>query len=236
MKPVCIVVTGAPVPEARARAGSFADMIRRHAASDAPWLEVDAAAGDALPAARDLSGVVITGSAASVTERAPWMLRTEAWLRDITRAPLPVLGICFGHQLLGQALGGRVAKNPRGREIGTVAIDLVADDPLLDRSERPHAANASHVDTVVELPPGAQVIAQSALDPHAGLRFGQQVWGVQFHPEFDAEVMRAYIAARRDAILDEGLDADALEVDADDANFGRAVLKRFVAEVRRAAG
>ncbi len=233
VKPLCIVVTGAPVPAARALGGSFADMIRRHAQSDVAWVEIDAASGDELPDADELGGVVITGSAASVTERAPWMLRTEAWLREITRTPLPVLGICFGHQLLGQALGGRVEKNPRGREMGTVAIEPLRDDPLFDRSARPYVANASHVDSVVERPPRAEVLAISALDPHAALRFSDSVWGVQFHPEFDGEVMRAYIAARRDALVDEGIDADALELDAEDASFGRAVLPRFIAEVTR---
>ena len=80
--------------------------------------------------------------------------------------------------------------------MGTVAVKISSDDPLLDRSIEPALAHATHVDSVTVLPPGARVLATTELDPNAALRFGERAWGVQFHPEFDAAVMREYIETR----------------------------------------
>jgi GMP synthase (glutamine-hydrolysing) len=227
MASVCIVVTGRPVPSAQRARGGFAEMVRR-AASDAwrgEWLDFDATSEQPLPEARAL---VITGSPASVTERAGWMLRREAELARAVAAGMPILGICFGHQLLAQALGGRVEKNPRGREIGTVRFEPTTNDPLLASTQR---VNMSHVDAVVELPPGARVLGTTSLDPFAALRFGEQAWGVQFHPEFDAEIVRCYVRERRQLIQAEGLEPAALEAGATDTPEGAAVLQRFLSRL-----
>ena len=82
--------------------------------------------GDALPPITQLSGIIITGSPAMVTEQQPWMLALAAWLPSVINANLPLLGICFGHQILAQTLGGTVGYHPQGREIGTVDISLTA--------------------------------------------------------------------------------------------------------------
>src|SRR5690606_26145464 len=141
-------------------------------------------------------------------------------------------GICFGHQLLAEALGGRVEPNPRGREMGTVQIELVERDPLLG-ADPALAVNMSHVDSVVGLPAGAVVLARSERDPHAAIRFADSAYGVQFHPEFDGDVMRRYIDARRDVIASEGLDPDAMWHGTSDATSGAEVLARFVRGVSR---
>src|SRR5688572_33354713 len=104
------------------------------------------------------------------------MLASERYLAGAVEAGVHVLGICFGHQLLGQALGGRVERNPLGREIGTVTAEVLAADPILSE-RRPFTVNATHVDSVTELPPGAQVLARTARDPHSVLRFGPRAWG-----------------------------------------------------------
>lgn len=235
MRPIAIVVTGDPVPAARASRGSFADMIRRGVgeAWTGPWLEVDARAPAAWPEPEEISGVVVTGSSASVTERAPWILETEARLRGWVAAGAPVFGICFGHQLLGQALGGRVAHNPRGRQIGTVEAELTAKDVLFDGVARPFRVNASHRDVVAELPPGARVVGRTPKDPHAFVRFGERVVGVQSHPEFDAVTMRAYVTERRQILTAEGFDVDATLDRVDDAEPGASVLRRFVEQAVR---
>jgi GMP synthase (glutamine-hydrolysing) len=85
---------------------------------------------------------------------------------------------------------------------------------------------------VLELPRGARLLASSRRDPHQAFAWGERAWGVQFHPEFDADVVRAYLAARREAIRDEGLDADALLRAASDSPHGAALLGRFAELLR----
>jgi GMP synthase (glutamine-hydrolysing) len=228
--PLCILVTGDPVPRTRERVGGFADLVRAGLSGvwDGGFVEVDARTAPSLPAAAAFAGVIVTGSASSVTERAPWILRTEAYLAHAVDHEHPVLGICFGHQLLGQALGGVVERNPRGREMGTVGLRIVADDPLLDRAIEPALVHATHVDSVTVLPKGAQILATTALEPHAALRFGERAWGVQFHPEFDEQVMTEYVETRVQVLAEEGHDPAALLAAIAAARAGSLVLRRFV--------
>lgn len=232
-----ILVTGEPLPVTRELRGSFGALIRE--ATGSAWSghfrDVDGQGSDALPDPGQMAGLIITGSAASVTSREPWMLRLEEYLRDIVRAGTPTLGICFGHQLLAQALGGLVAKNPRGREIGTVAFEALERDPLITAEHPEFPANMTHVDVVVKLPPGARVLGRTALDPHAALRFAEKVYGVQFHPEIDGEVMLHYVSARRQLLVDEGIDADAIRASVSNAPESAAILRRFAGLVREAS-
>lgn len=229
MRPLAILIAGEPVPAALAARGSFGRIIREAVgeAWQGPWAEVDARA--ALPSWDAFSGMLISGSAANVPDREAWVLEVERYLAEAVAAGLPIFGICFGHQLLGQALGGLVTRNPRGREIGTVSLEVFADDPLFAESTSPLSVNMTHVDSVVRLPPGARVLARTALDENAAVYFGQRAWGVQFHPEMDAEVLRHYLAARGGAMRGEGLDPGAVEVEARDTPDSRALLQRFVA-------
>lgn len=224
-----IVQTGDPVASVVAARGDFARMIRG-AIGDA-WrgdYEVVDVRVRLPPAPRGAAAFVITGSAASVPTREPWIVATEAWLRDVVREGTPTLGICFGHQLLAQALGGEVRVNPRGREIGTIHVARHVDDPLFDGVTATFAANATHVDTVVRLPPRAVSLASSALEAHHAIRFAEACYGVQFHPELDADLMRAYLDARRDVCGSEGLDTDGLRAAVTETPSSRRVLQNFV--------
>lgn len=227
-----IVKTGSTEPAVRARRGDFEDWIADGMGvprADLPVVEV--AAGGVLPDPQDVRGVVITGSSAFVSERAPWSSDTEAWLRPVVAAETPVLGICYGHQLLAQALGGRVGRNPRGREMGTVAVDIRAairgSDPLLGRLPEAVVVQATHVESVLALPDGAVRLGSNPADENHAFRFGPSAWGVQFHPEFDADVMRGYLEQRADVLREEGLDPVALVREARDSPHGPAVLRRF---------
>ena len=151
------------------------------------------------------------------------MLRAEEHLRRIVDAGTPFFGICFGHQMLGQALGGRVAKNPRGREIGTVDVRVVGHtprDPIFDGLGDRFRANHTHMDSVIELPPGARLIAETDLEPNAAFAVGERVRGVQFHPEIDGDAMRGYIEARAHLIEGEGGDPGRLIASAVDVPEG----------------
>src|SRR5262245_22267862 len=152
--------------------------------------------GAPLPAPDAAAAFVITGSAANVHTREPWMLRTEAWLRDIVAAGAPVFGICFGHQILAQALGGEVQANPNGREMGTVSLQRLDHAPIFDGLPERFDVNTTHLDTVVRLPPGMRTLAYSRLEDNHVIRFAEACYGVQFHPEIDGEVMTAYIESR----------------------------------------
>lgn len=230
-QPLLILVTGDPVAKTQARVGGFANLVKRGlgASWDHGFVEVDARGDDVvLPPSERFAGVIVTGSASSVTERAPWMLRAEEYLARAVQREHPVLGICFGHQLLGQALGGLVERNPRGREMGTVQLSITADDPILDRKIEPALAHATHVDSVTLLPKGAQVLATTSLEPHAALRFAERAWGVQFHPEFDPVVMGEYIETRADLLANEGRDPAGMLAAIRAAEAGTLVLRRFV--------
>ena len=157
------------------------------------------------------------------------MLRTEGWLREIAAAETPTFGICFGHQILAQALGGEVQRNPRGREMGTVHIERTAHDPLFDGLPDRFHANVTHIDSVVRLPPGAEALARSALEGHQALRFTETCYGVQFHPEIDADVMRSYVETRREILEAEGFDVAAMLATIAEGEAGRQTLRNFIA-------
>lgn len=211
MKPVLIIRTGRAPDPIRARHGDFPHWFRLGAQLPLDRLRViDVAAGERLPPAREVAGALITGSAAMVTDREPWSEATAGWIRDAMDAELPLFGVCYGHQLMSHALGGRVDYLPGGREIGTLPIHVVPDaaqhDSLASALPRSFRAHTTHEQSVMEVPKGAMILAGSARDPHHLLRYGPNALSVQFHPEFNADVMRAYIHRKRDAMHKEGFD------------------------------
>lgn len=198
-----IVQTGSTLPRIRARFGDFPHWFRTSlglARSEVDVVRADL--GEKLPAKIAHAGVIVTGSPAMVSERERWSEDAAAWLRGVIDVEVPVLGVCYGHQLLAHALGGRVDYHPAGREIGTVAIERLEaanEDALLAEAPTSFPAHASHQQSVLELPRGAVLLASSAHDPHHAVRYAPNAWGLQFHPEFSVEIMRGYIDARRPA-------------------------------------
>src|SRR5579875_3355003 len=210
MKPILIIRTGRAPDAIRARHGDFPHWFRLCEGLAPSRLHiVDVAAGEALPPPQAVAGALITGSAAMVTERAAWSERTAGWIRNAMDAALPLFGVCYGHQLMAHALGGRVDYLPGGREIGTQSIALLpaaASDPLAGRLPTEFRAHTTHEQSVLEAPSGASVLARSARDPHHLLRYGPNAVSVQFHAEFNADVMRAYIHRKGEAMRREGSD------------------------------
>ncbi len=233
MRRPLIVKTGSTLPGLRERRGDYEDWIAEGMglARDAVDV-VSVHEGEPLPDPACVAGVVVSGSSAMVSDGEDWSERAAAWLADAVRARTPLLGICYGHQLLAHALGGRVGPNPRGREIGTVTVELLeaaGSDALLGDLPGEIVVQVTHVESVLELPAGARLLASSAADPHQAFSVGDSTWGVQFHPEFDGDVIRAYLDSRRAIIRGEGIDPEPLRRAARDSPHGPAVLRRFSA-------
>ncbi len=228
---IVVLKTGEPVEAVGQRRGSFARMIREAEGGEwaGEWGEHDVRTELPFPALERVSAFVITGSSANVPDRLPWMLRTEEYLREAAARNVPILGLCFGHQIVAQALGGLVVKNPRGREIGTVTVNLTASDsPWLDGVPASFLANASHIDTVARLPPGARCLGATSLEDNALFALGPTIRCVQFHPELDADVTAGYVAARTTAIRAEGLDAAEIARNVRETPESRSLVARFL--------
>lgn len=237
--PFLIVETGRPVPSMQ-RYGRFPHWIRVAAGLEAADTDVvEAAAGQALPDPAAYAGVLVTGSAAFVTDREDWSERSADWLRGAVRAGVPVFGICYGHQLLAHALGGEVAYNPAGRESGTVTLELeppAREDPLFAAMPARFLAHATHLQTVLQPPPGAAVLAHSAQDRCHAFRWGECAWGVQFHPEFATHHMLGYVRARADCLVRHGRCPKTVAREITAAPQSRRLLQRFVRLARTRRG
>jgi len=232
MKPILIIKTGSTLEDLRKRKGDFEDwIIKGSGLSKNVFLVVDVEHGEKLPPHKNVSAVFITGSHAMVTEHLEWSELTAKWLVGAINDGVPTLGICYGHQLLAHALGGTVAYNPKGREMGTVEIKFnaqVSSDPLLKILPKNPRLHVCHSQTVTNLPPGAVHLAVSDKDTNQAFSFNGNTWGVQFHPEFDADITRTYIQSNSSQLKDEGQDPQQCLDSCLDSPLGDQVIKQFV--------
>lgn len=174
--------------------------------------------GEELPAFDRVSGAILSGSWAMVTDHADWSERTAAWIRAAQEAELPLLGVCYGHQLMAYALGGKVGDNPHGWERGLKSLTRdTHGDPWLAQLPDTFQAWLSHRQSVLVPPPHAQVLARSALDGCQILRYSPQALSVQFHPEFSRAIMTACLPA--------GVNDEGAQIQGED--WARELLLRF---------
>jgi GMP synthase (glutamine-hydrolysing) len=186
---------------------------------------------DPLPVAGTFRAAVISGSWSMVTDHEAWSERTAEWTREMMQAGVPMLGVCYGHQLMAYATGGVVDYHPQGSEVGQLPVTLSAaarQDALLGELPDTFDVFLSHEQSVLTLPPGATALGASSHDPHQIIRYSPTAISVQFHPEFTAPVMSQIITSRSERIAMKGKDRDALLSRVSDTPESRSLLQRFV--------
>lgn len=171
--------------------------------------------GDALPARLDGHGgmLVLGGSMDAYSDtRHPWLTEVKRLVRVAAEGQVPVLGICLGLQLATVALGGVVQTNPRGQQIGVLGVGwrpAALADPLLGPVTDARVAVQWNNDIVTTAPAGAEVLAVTPAGEIQAARLAPSVWGVQCHPEADADIVAAWARNDRDAAAERGVDVDA---------------------------
>ncbi|HEI8867055.1 TPA: glutamine amidotransferase [Serratia odorifera] len=232
MKPLLLMQTG-DAPEAIQRAQSnFEQMFLQQGHIAAERVQtVHLPSGEQPQPPDAYCGVVITGSPAMVTERLAWSELAAEWLRQAMVIRLPIFGVCYGHQLLADALGGEVGYLPHGMEVGTLEIELLpagASDRRLMMLPPRFKANLIHAQSVLTPPPGAEVLARSAEDPHQILRYGDNALTTQFHPEFNGAIMHHYLSWLGELQPDNLADYQQKQQQVSDTPFSQLLLQGFV--------
>ncbi len=198
---------------------------------DAPAVVARPSKGDCPDTTRDYAGVIVSGSAASALEGAEWMERVAALVRDAERRRQPVLGVCFGHQLVAHALlgPGAVRRSPTP-ELGWADVEVLAADPLLAGFERRFRPFLSHFDEVLPLE-GLDVLARSERCAVQAYRVsGRPIWGVQFHVEMDDAETERLVRVRSAELPELELDAgELLAARVDCAPLMERMMKNFLA-------
>ncbi|MCG6659341.1 glutamine amidotransferase [Halomonas campisalis] len=213
MPRLLIVKTGDAFPEVVETHGDFEALFQQALAGAGFAARVFDARREPLPDLAEIDGLYITGSHSMVSHAEPWSEALKPWLIEARERNLPMLGVCYGHQLMAAAYGGMSDFHPARRESGTHPVTLTEagrEDALLGALPERFPAQLTHAQSVLQAPADAVVLARNAHDAHQALRYGPRQWSVQFHPEFTAPVMRAYLARQVDALRDQGQDPEAL--------------------------
>ncbi len=190
-----ILQTGQAPDALKPEAGDYPDMFRRlldgHGFTFRTW-HVEAMDFPDAPSAAD--GWLITGSRHGAYEDHPFIRPLEDFIRAVQAAGVPLVGICFGHQIIAQALGGKVERHPGGWAVGPTDYDFGGERVTL---------NAWHRDQVTVAPPAAQVVGTNAFCTHAALAYGDGIFTVQAHPEFATAFVEGLMRTRGPGLVPE---------------------------------
>lgn len=232
LKKILIIKTGDTFPFIRKEYGDFEDhVLRQMGLAAGEVLIASVHKGEKLPGLKEVSSIVISGSHSMVTEQEKWSVDLAQWLRNVREMPIPILGICYGHQLIADAFGGVVGYHPEGEEVGNIDIFLTEEgkkDSLLGILPEQFQGYATHAQTVLKLPPGAKLLAKNDFEPHHAFLVGDHIWGVQFHPEFNRGITCSYIEAQREELSQRGKDVDALLHQVAEHDYGRRLFHQFL--------
>ncbi len=169
----------------------------------------------------DCDGWLITGSRHGVYEDHPWIAPLEEFIRHAYWSHVPVVGICFGHQIVAQAMGGKVVQYPGGWAVGATDYQF---------GGQPMRLNAWHRDQVVEKPADAEVAASNAFCANAALIYGDRMFTVQAHPEFRPEFIDGLMKTRGKGLVPDALMAEAtarLDLPLDDKTMAEDIAAFF---------
>jgi GMP synthase-like glutamine amidotransferase len=224
-----IFEAGSPPGALAKRFGSYGNMFRRLLGPAFKFEPFDVQAG-ALPGSDDdCEAYLITGSSSGVYDGDPWIGALEQFVRDHA-GEKPMVGVCFGHQIMAQALGGRVVKSPKGWGLGVHRYELSAKAPWMDGGDA-IGLPVSHQDQVVALGPEARLLGGNAFTPLGLVDYPSlRAMSLQAHPEFEPDFVSALIEARRGGPLDSDT-ADAAQSSLKEATDRRRVavwLRRFL--------
>lgn len=237
MRRICILendtISARVVPGLPRFAALYERLLRANGGEGWSFEAFHTPAGEFPASIGDFDAFILTGSRHDAFGDAPWIVELRARVRALVDARRPVVGICFGHQLLAHCLGARVARAPQGWHAGRFDYDWLGPvegaGPLPSRM----SLHAVHQDQVMELPDGARLLASSPTCPVAAFALGDSVLSMQQHPEFDGEVVANLLELLRPAI-GEGAYATgraSLAPGHDGARIGGAIAA-FVAAAR----
>ena len=183
-----------------------------------------------LPNPENYSGIILTGSHATIMDREEWSERTAAWIPKVLEKKIPLLGICYGHQLIAHAMGGLVDNNPRGSEFGTMEITLTEaakTDLLFENLPSKMVVHTGHSQSIVKLPQGAKILASSEMDPNTAFFLPPSAWGVQFHPEYNSKIISGYVKEAAGELKADGQNSKKIAEKIRSAPNASTILKTF---------
>lgn len=228
---ILILKTGSTPDNIKASHGDFEDWIAEKMQMHPPEYHVHST-GDynSLPPDQDYSGMVITGSPDMVTDINIKETSMHGWLLDRQKSGMPILGICFGHQLLNVLNGGTVEFNPSGIITGmekTRITPAAKKDKLLGTLPDSFEVYQVHKQSVYTPPGSAEILAYNDSGIIDAIRFNEHTWGLQFHPEFNSTISKLTIQAQKDELSAEGVDVPALLGNVTHVDYGERILQQF---------
>lgn len=205
MSRIAILETGVPPEALRDQYDDYPARFRALLGDGVPTTRFNVLEGRLPDDPSAFEGVIVTGSAAGVYEDHFWIPLLMEWLKA-ARGRTRLLGICFGHQAMAQAFGGRVEKSDKGWGVGLHRYHVLTHEPWMFPRADSLAVPVSHQDQVVAAPAGARVVAASGFTPYGALAWGRDTVSFQCHPEFQPEYAAALVELRRGRIPDAAAD------------------------------